>query len=58
MYISNLVFIVMQNGADKPRLDILSRRLLGDFTCHNFYPFDRKQRRSNAALSTPIERYA
>ena len=32
MNISNLVFIVMQNDADKPRLDILSRRLLGAFT--------------------------
>lgn len=36
MNISNLVFIVMQNGADKPRPDILSRRLLGAFTCRNF----------------------
>ena len=36
MNISQLVFIVMQNDADKPRLDILSRRLLGDFTCRNF----------------------
>ena len=36
MNISNPVFIVMQNDADKPRLDILSRRLLGAFTCRNF----------------------